>query len=97
MRVEQSLVEAYRKGTQPDQIPTQADVDEIITLLKTTSEWLKEDFENGLFANYTPYTTSTGTTIKSVEDALSFNLFHEGLHLGVILSLQKLVSKDSPS
>ncbi|WP_276388779.1 DinB family protein [Eudoraea chungangensis] len=95
MRVEDSLIEAYKKGTTPKKAPTGEDLEMINKLLLSTAQWLQEDFDNGLFKKYSPYTTSTGTTIKSIEDALSFNLFHEGLHLGVILSLQKIVAPNA--
>ena len=32
-----------------------------------------------------------GNTLTNVTDALQFNNYHEGLHLGVIMSLKKFV------
>jgi hypothetical protein len=34
---------------------------------------------------------STGYVLTSAQDAMTFNNFHEGIHLGVILGLRKLV------
>ena len=54
--------------------------------------WMQEDYGKGLFKGYTEYTTSANVTLSSVDDAIIFNVYHEGLHLGAILSLMKLVS-----
>ena len=54
-------------------------------------EKTKKDFKNGLFKKYTPYHTSVDISLNNIEDALQFNAFHDGIHLGVILSLKKIV------
>ena len=89
--VSDELVEKYKKGTKPEQDVTQAEVDEIKSLLFTTIEKTKEDLDNGLFKNYQEYPTSTGFVLTSAEGAMNFNNFHEGLHIGILMSLRKLV------
>jgi hypothetical protein len=91
MMVSNELVEKYKKGTMPEQDATQAEVDEIKSLMFITIEKTKEDFENGIFKNFQEYPTSTGFILKDVLDAIALNNFHEGLHLGVMMSLRKLV------
>ena len=66
---------------------------EIAGFLISTADWAKEDSEAGLFQNFQEYTTSLNVTLRNAEDALAFNVFHEGLHLGSILGLQKVVGK----
>jgi hypothetical protein len=91
MMVSDEMVEKYKKGTKPEQDVTQAEVDEIKSLLFKTIEKTKEDFDNGIFKNYQEYPTSTGFILNSAEDAMAFNNFHEGLHIGVLMSIRKLV------
>ena len=91
MMVSEELVEKYKKGTKPEQDATQAEVDEIKALLFTTIEKTKEDYANGIFKNYQEYPTSTGFVLTSVEGAMNFNNYHEGLHVGVLMSIRKLV------
>ena len=43
----------------------------------------------GKFENYTPYTTSYGISLNNIEEAISFNNIHEGLHLGYMMALSK--------
>jgi hypothetical protein len=91
MMVSDEMVEKYKKGTKPEQEVTQSEVDEIKLLLFSTIEKTKEDFEIGIFKNYQEYPTSTGFVLTSAEGAMNFNNFHEGLHLGIIMSLRKMV------
>ncbi len=91
MMVSDEIIEKYKKGTKPEQDATQAEVDEIKSLLFTTIEKTKEDYDNGIFKNYQEYPTSTGFVLESVDGAIAFNSFHEGLHIGVLMSIRKLV------
>lgn len=91
MLVSDELVKKYKKGTKPEQAVTQAEVDEIKSLILPTIKKTKEDYENGFFSNYQEYPTSVGFVLNNVEDALAFNNFHEGLHIGILMNLRKLV------
>nr|WP_315147787.1 DinB family protein [uncultured Flavobacterium sp.] len=91
MMVSDEMVEKYKKGTKPEQDATQAEVDELKALLFVTIEKTNEDLANKLFKVYQEYPTSTGFILKSVGGAIDFNNFHEGLHLGIMMSLRKLV------
>ncbi|MDO6595692.1 DinB family protein [Oceanihabitans sp. 2_MG-2023] len=85
------MIETYRKGTKTERDVTQAEVDEIKGLLFSTIEKTKEDYNNKLFKNYNAYTVSTKSTLTNVEEAIGFNNFHEGIHLGYILALKKSI------
>ncbi len=91
MRVEDHLVDKFRKGTKPDGTATDEEIKKIANYLISTVEWTKEDLENGLFKEYNAYTTSANVTLSDVSAAISFNVFHEGIHLGAILALKKMV------
>nr|WP_314896649.1 DinB family protein [uncultured Flavobacterium sp.] len=92
MMISDDLVEKYKKGTKPEHIATQAEVDEIKFLLFETINQTKVDYDNKIFKNYMEYTTSTGNhVLRNAEDAMAFSNFHEGLHIGVMLSIRKFV------
>jgi hypothetical protein len=91
MLVSDEMVTKYRKGTKAEQKATQEEVNEIKALLFSTLEKTQDDYYNGLFKNYTEYTVSTKSTLTNVEQALEFNNFHEGIHLGYILALKKSI------
>ncbi|MBI3134665.1 MAG: DinB family protein [Bacteroidetes bacterium] len=89
--LEQSFVDKYKKGTFPQAPITQADLDFIKSELKQQPERLAADIKNNLFKTYTPYTTSFGNTIHSFDEALAFVNVHEGLHLGYLMALKRVV------
>jgi hypothetical protein len=89
MLTDGAMVAKYRKGTKVEEDVSQEDVDEIKKLLFSTIEQMKSDYEKGVFKSYSPYTTSTNSTMTCIEDAIKFNNFHEGIHLGYILALKK--------
>jgi hypothetical protein len=91
MLVSDELVDKYKKGTKPEHIATQADVDEIKQLLFDLIDQTQADYGSGVFTQFTEYPTSSGFVLKNVKDAMAYNNFHEGLHLGIIMSLKKLV------
>ena len=89
--VSNELIDHFKKGTFPSYDFSIAAFEHIKKLFLELPERLMLDYSNGIFKNYTEYTTSVGVTLRSVEDAIAFNNFHEGIHLGVILQLKKLV------
>ena len=87
--ISKEMVEGYKKGTKPVKLLTQAEVDEIKGLLFSTIEKTKEDFLNNRFTEFETYTVTTKSTLTNVEEAIDFNNFHEGIHLGYILALKR--------
>lgn len=85
------MIEKYRKGTKPIRDLTQAEVDEIKDLLFNTIEKTKEDYQKNIFKTYQKYTVSTKSTLTNIDEAIGFNSFHEGIHLGYILALKKSI------
>ena len=91
MMVSEDFINKYRKGTKPEGDVSQAEVDEIRTFLSTTLEQVQKDFADGIFQNYTEYTTSMGYTLRNINGALDFNNYHEGIHTGIVMSIRKFV------
>ncbi len=91
MRIPKKFIDPYKKGSVPEGVPTDAEIMEISAFLLSTVSWMEEDYKAGLFQNFDTYTTSLDVTLNSVEDAIAFNTFHEGLHFGSVLALRKAV------
>ncbi|OCB77415.1 DinB family protein [Flavobacterium crassostreae] len=87
----EEIVEKYKKGSKPEQDATQEEVDAIQTMLLSTIDQTQKDLDNQLFVQFKEYPTSTGFVLKNAQDAMNFNNFHEGIHLGVIFSIRKLI------
>ncbi len=89
--VSNEMIDTYRKGTAPTNPISVAEFETIKTLLSTLPNRLEEDYNAKLFKSYNEYTTSANVSLNSIDDAVVFNTFHEGVHLGIILQLKKLV------
>jgi hypothetical protein len=85
------LIETHKKGTFPTTVFSQEEFNEVLDLFNGLPETLEEDFEAGIFEKFIEYPTSTGFVLNSIETAIPFNNYHEGLHLGIIMSIKKFV------
>ena len=89
--IDKSLVERYSKGTLATPEIHEGDLEFVKENLLRLCRQAETDFSKGLFQIYKPYMTSAGIELKTVQDGVAFNGFHDGIHLGVVLSLKKLV------
>ncbi len=91
MMISDAMVEKYKNGSRPEQDVTQEELDAIKQLLFDTIHKTNLDYQNGLFEGYNEYTTSIGFNLKSAEEAMVYNNFHEGLHVGVMMAIKKFI------
>lgn len=85
------LIEDHKKGTAPTTTFTEEEFEEVKELLMGFPDTLEEDFNAEIFQNFTEYPTSTGFVLTSIESAIAFNNFHEGIHYGIIRAIKKHV------
>lgn len=91
MYISDDMMDTYKPGTSPTGATTQAQADELKALLTSLISKTKTDFEKGMFTSYNERTTRTGFHLASIHDALEFNNYHEGLHLGYMMGIRKFV------
>jgi len=84
-------ISSFRKGSSPEKWETTPDIEETKKFFLELPEKTAEDYQNGLFKTFQPYTTSTGMELFSIEDSLAFNNFHEGMHCGIIQCMIKVL------
>ena len=89
--ISEEWVAGYQKGTFPNGQPSADQITELKDLLFQLPEKTITDYQGGQFTNFKPYMTTPKVELKSVEDAITFNVFHEGLHLGSIMALARAV------
>ena len=97
LRIDESFLLTYKPGTKPEELYTADDLTLIKKLFFFTLDQLEADLNTNMFNNYTPFVTRYGYEITSIDDAVSFLPFHEGLHIGTVIALKKLVSPTQPS
>jgi uncharacterized damage-inducible protein DinB len=91
MKIPKTFAEIFGPGTKPvnwgERVPS---IDEIIQLLtsqisrieQTVGSRLEESFEK-------PFVTSAGLELVTVEQSLSFCLYHEGMHFNAMKSIKR--------
>lgn len=90
--VSKEMIDRYKKGTRPEGFIGEDEIREMKRLLLATLDQTERDYEGGKFGNFTHYQLSTVShSLHNVDDALLFNSFHEGLHLGMMFLLRKFI------
>ncbi|WP_410768804.1 DinB family protein [Fontibacillus sp. BL9] len=88
--------EQFENGTSPSIQPVSFPIPtlpELEILLKEQQDRIRNALAHRLQEKIVPpYTTSAGMTLETPEQFLSFNLYHEGMHLSVIKLYKKLLS-----
>ena len=90
-RVGQDIINSFKSSTKPERTYSGAEIENIKSLLFSTLDQLEEDYNNNAFGGYTAWSTRYGVELTSIDEALDFLPFHEGLHSGCITALNKLV------
>ena len=93
--VNEGFVSAYRPGSKPEKKITIEELEEIKTLMSTSLDQLESDLQKGLWTQYPAWTTRYGNELASIDDAVTFLLFHEGLHVGYVMALKRVVKTAS--
>ena len=91
IRVSDAFFETFKSGSKPERFITEAEYDEIKALLFSTLGAIEKDYDAKLFQNFDPMVTRYNVDLNNIDEALAFIPFHDGLHIGYIMSLRKLV------
>ena len=91
MNITEEYFDKYKPGTKPVGAVSQGEVNEIKSLLTSMVEQTEADLANGKFVSFTERNTITGFHLGNLQDALVFNNYHEGLHMGYIKSIARFV------
>lgn len=89
--LKEEFIEKYKTGSSATTNISDSEIIYLKDQLLKSLESLKNDYTKKEFKHYNPFTTKAGISVKSIEDAISFHAFHEGIHLGWIMEIKKLV------
>lgn len=91
MNISDEIVDKFRKGSIAEASYSEDMWNEVLNNFNKLPEQLEKDWSYGLFKTYSAYETSFGVKLDSIEDAISFNNIHEGMHFGYILALKRVI------
>ena len=89
--IPKAMINDYRKGTKPERMVAKKDIEMIKSFLFSTIESTNEDYKQQKFKSYKPLLVSTKSRLTNIDEAIAFNNFHEGIHLGYILALKNVI------
>ncbi len=89
--IKTEIIDKFRSGTKASTEVVKDDMDYLKGILFSTLEQVQNDYNSGKFKQFESFTTKRGIAINSVESAIAFHTFHEGVHLGWIWTMRKLV------
>ena len=92
MALDADYIAKYMKGSVADKEVGQDELNYILKQLKELPAKMENDYANGIFKEYNSYTTSYNITLNDAEQAIQFNNVHEGLHLGYIMAMKKVIN-----
>ena len=91
MYISEEFFDRYKPGTKPMGAVSQNEAVEIKSLLISPIDQTETDLANGKFVSFTERNTITGFHLGNLQDSFVFNNYHEGLHMGCIKSIGRLV------
>lgn len=89
--VPEGFIQAYKPGTKPEKEVSAEEIEQIKSLLPDTADQLEADLVAHKFDNYSPWVNSMGLELNNINDIISYLPLHEGMHLGYILALKRLI------
>lgn len=89
--VNESYLSPFKSGTKPEKFVDEEEVKILKGILLSSLEQFETDREDNLFDNYSAWKTRFGVEINNIDDALEFVLFHDGLHVGTIMAMKRII------
>lgn len=89
--IDESLVDGLKKASSPKDWQDAPDVEQLKELALSLPEALADDYAGGRFQNFERYETSAGVVLNNIDEAIAFNNFHEGIHVGSMLALKRML------
>ena len=93
--VESDLISKYKSGTKPEGIVNVEEYDHLKSYLFSNIDRLEEDLQKGLFKKYNGFGLKSYADIRieNIDDAIRFIAFHDGLHVGYMMALKRVLKQ----
>ena len=80
------------KDTRATDWTSPPDIEEVLLRFRALPPHIEADYKAGKFTTYEPLQITPQHTIDTIEEAIAFHCFHEGLHIGYVLTLKQLLA-----
>lgn len=82
----------FDPGTSPKDWKNEPPLAAVLTASRELNTNVVQDYEGRRFRDFTPYSLTEGYSIDSIEEAMAYHTIHEGMHIGIILTLRRFVT-----
>ena len=89
--IPENYLSLFGKGTDARQWTSAPETEEVLERFASVLDRIEADYVKGLFEVYETLEIAPGHTIDTVEEAIAFHCFHEGLHIGMVISIKQLL------
>ncbi len=93
--IDSTIVETYKPNTKPEKVLNEQEIAVLFITFDKVINQLKIDYESGKFTKFEAWQSMSNDEIKTLEEALAFMVYHEGLHFGYILALKRSVLQEN--
>ena len=95
--VELDLLTKYKSGSKPGGVVDVEEYNKLKGYFFTTIDRLAEDKKKGLFKNYNGFGLKSyaDVRIENIDDAIKFVAFHDGLHVGYMMALKRVLKHNN--
>jgi hypothetical protein len=91
--VPETIITNYNNGTFPEAQVSAEQIAQVKAWAVDTAEQFRKDYEAGAFSGFQAFTISArNIPLNNIDDALGFILYHEGMHVGYMQALKRLVA-----
>lgn len=91
MVISEELFNQYKPESRPEKEINESELEGLKSLLFSTIEKLEDDYQSGNLSAYVAWKTRYGVEINSIEDAISFLSYHDGVHTGYCMALKRAI------
>lgn len=90
INLDPEFIDSFRKGSVPNGEKELKHIPAIERELQYGVDELKQNLTSLSWNMETPYATSFGITLNSIEEVVQFLLMHDGIHLGYIMAQKRI-------
>lgn len=83
--------EWFDPGTSPSEWNEEPPLQAVLTASRELNTTVIRDYEGRKFRDFTPFSLTEKYSVDSIEEAIAYHTIHEGMHIGVILTLRRLI------
>ncbi|WP_299255129.1 DinB family protein [uncultured Cytophaga sp.] len=89
--VDEGYMKLFKPDTKPEGQLSADAIDTLKKLMLPIVDRLETDYRQQSFAAFKPFKNRYGVEIQTIEDALNFLVYHDGVHFGCIMALKKMI------